>query len=93
MSLQLIQAYFTEIDRLKRFSGTTTEGVRLTHLTCKPTISERYRSNRAVKGNCFAIPAQSYEEGDCWPRRCMQMANAGDLSPVTVVAEIEKAGL
>ncbi len=27
MSLQLIQAYFNEIDRLKKFSGTTTEGV------------------------------------------------------------------
>jgi predicted helicase len=27
MSLQLIQGYFNEIDRLKKFSGTTTEGV------------------------------------------------------------------
>jgi hypothetical protein len=27
MSRQLIQAYFNEIDRLKKFSGTTTEGV------------------------------------------------------------------
>ena len=27
MSLQLIQSYFNEIDRLKKFSGTTTEGV------------------------------------------------------------------
>jgi hypothetical protein len=27
MSLHLIQAYFNEIDRLKKFSGTTTEGV------------------------------------------------------------------
>jgi hypothetical protein len=27
VSLQLIQAYFNEIDRLKKFSGTTTEGV------------------------------------------------------------------
>jgi hypothetical protein len=27
MSLQLVEAYFNEIDRLKKFSGTTTEGV------------------------------------------------------------------
>src|ERR1700719_3419296 len=27
MSLHLIQAYFNEIDRLKKYSGTTTEGV------------------------------------------------------------------